>query len=66
MPILPENFLTVASQRVADALVEAPARTPHYVTEGAWTLVSTEQRSFWLPTGYDHGNWTSGFWAGTK
>jgi len=53
------------ARRVLDAAFgDRPDRTAHYAEDGAWVYRPIDEASRWIGDDYDHGNWTSGFWAG--
>lgn len=60
-----DAFRSAAAERVL-AGIDGWDRgaTPHYAQHGAWVRVDITARSRWKGDFYDHGNWTSGFWAG--
>lgn len=60
-----EPELGEMARRVLDAAFgDRPDRTAHYAEDGRWVYRPIDEASRWIGDDYDHGNWTSGFWAG--
>ncbi|MGQ4511524.1 glycoside hydrolase family 88 protein [Streptomyces sp. DW26H14] len=58
-------FLRAATERVLTGTAGwEDGAMPHYAEKSAWVRVDIAARSQWHGDYYDHGNWTSGFWAG--
>lgn len=60
-----EPELDEMARRVLEAAFgDRPDRTAHYAEDGRWVYRPIDEPSRWIGDDYDHGNWTSGFWAG--
>ncbi|MGW4527499.1 hypothetical protein [Amycolatopsis sp. NPDC004378] len=52
-------------RRVTGAVLGGGAdRAAHYAEHGRWVYRPIDEASRWVGADYDHGNWTTGFWAG--
>lgn len=54
----------MARRVIEAAFGDRPDRTAHYAEDGAWVYRPIDETGRWIGDDYDHGNWTSGFWAG--
>lgn len=54
-----------AARRERDRKAFGAGWYPHYTESGRWVTLPAEAGAGWRLDGYDHGNWTAGFWIGT-
>ena len=57
-------YVRSAEREYERSKLRAPGRYPHYSEDGGWVLLDVDDLSRWEDHGYEHGNWTAGFWFG--
>lgn len=60
-----QMYLKAAWEEYERSVTRAADVYPHYTEGGRWRLLDVAERSSWSDNGYEHGNWTAGFWFGT-
>ena len=57
-------YLRSARREYERSQTRAAGLYPHYSENGRWVLLDVGALSHWEKDGYEHGNWTAGFWFG--
>lgn len=57
-------YLRSAQREYERSRARAPGLYPHYSENGCWVLLDIGALSHREGDGYEHGNWTAGFWFG--
>lgn len=58
------KYVQAAEREYERSKDRASRQYPHYSENGKWVLLDVDALSQWREEGYEHGNWTAGFWFG--